>query len=179
MIKTLVLAVIAMVVFFAAYLYVHLGLSRPVTVTLETRGPFTLVFADHVGPYHQILPKIAEVEAWAAANHLACPVTFGEYLDDPPAVDEDRLRSRGGCLFTSAPAVAPPAGFGTETRAAREYAVGHFAGSPAIGPYKVYPKVQNFLAEQRRTSTAPVLETYVVRGDQVTTEYLFAVDKSL
>jgi DNA gyrase inhibitor GyrI len=178
MIKTAVLTVLAMVIVLAIYLYSYLGVSKSVTVTLEPRGPLHLVFKTHLGPYHQILPRIQEVEAWAHEHNLNCTVTFGEYLDDPQNMDEDRLRSRGGCVLRGAPAVPPPPEFQYQVRAERSYAIGHFDGSPAIGPYKVYPKVQKFLGERRLKSTAPVMELYTVNGPEIQTEYLFAVDNA-
>ena len=175
MLKTAFLAVASLVVVLAVYLYFYLGIYRPVTVTLEPRGPFYLVFKPHLGPYHQILPVIHEVETWASGHHLNCQTTFGEFLDDPQTVDEDRLRARAGCVLT-APLPAPPADFEYQARAERTYAVGHFAGSPAIGPYKVYPKVQTFLEEHRLKSSSPIIEVYTVKGEDVLTEYLFAID---
>ena len=178
MIKTAVVTIFSMALLLAIYLYLYLGVSKPVKVTLEPRGPYLFIFKAHLGPYHQILPKIQEVEAWAAEHNVACTVTFGEYLDDPHAVDEDRLRSRGGCLVKATPPVPLPPEFEFQVRPERRYAVGHFDGSPAIGPYKVYPKVQKFLDEQRLKSSAPVIELYTVTGTEVQTEYLFAVDNA-
>ena len=175
MLKTAFMIVASLVIVLAVYLYFYLGIYRPVSVTLEPRGPFYLVFKPHLGPYHQILPVIQDVEAWAAEHKLSCQTTFGEFLDDPQSVDEDRLRSRAGCVL-KAPLAVPPADFEYQQRPERTYAVGHFDGSPAIGPYKVYPKVQKFLNDQRLKSTSPVIEMYTVSGEDVVTEYLFAVD---
>lgn len=175
MVKTAFITIASVVVLLAVYLYFYLGIYRPVTVTLEPRGPFYLVFKPHLGPYHKILPVIQDVEAWANGHHLGCQTTFGEYLDDPQSVDEDRLRSRGGCVLKSA-LPTPPADYEYQPRPERSYAVGHFDGSPAIGPYKVYPKVQKFLEEHRLKSTSPVIEMYTVTGEDVVTEYLFAID---
>lgn len=178
MVKTAVITILSLAVVLAIYLYSYLGVYRPVTVTLETRGPYALLFKGHLGPYHQILPKIQEVEAWAHEQNLPCATTFGEYIDDPQIVDEDRLRSRGGCVLKGKPAAPPPPELEYQVRPERTYAVGHFDGSPAIGPYKVYPKVQKFLAEKRLKSSSPVIELYTVNGENVVTEYLFAVDNA-
>ncbi len=39
-----------------AYLYVYLGISKPVTITVAERGPFLMVYKEHHGAYHQIGP---------------------------------------------------------------------------------------------------------------------------
>jgi hypothetical protein len=177
MIKTFLLGLVTFVILLAAYLYFHLGIAKPVRVALEQRGPMYLLFKQHTGAYHKIGPVIHEAEVWAASHGIACPSTFGEYLDNPQAVDEDRLRSRGGCVL-SAPLANVPPEFLYQQRGERTYAVGRFEGSPAIAPYKVYPKVEEYLKRAGLKSSAPVIEIYTINGSGMTTEYLFAVDKA-
>jgi DNA gyrase inhibitor GyrI len=176
MIKTFFLTLLTLAVGLGVYLFFYLGVYKPVDVRLEKRGPFEVVFKQHIGPYHTIGASIREVENWAQTHGLNCPQTFGEYLDNPEAVDEDRLRSHGGCILTSAPATVPSE-YQYQHRPERSYAVGRFEGSPAIGPYTVYPKLRKFLDEHRLKSSSPVIEIYTVNGDKVTTEYLFAIDQ--
>lgn len=176
MIKTFLLAILTLVVSLATYLYFHLGMMKPVSVTIEKRGPFELLFKQHMGPYHQIGGTIKEVEDWVGDHHLRCAQTFGEYLDNPELMDEDRLRSHGGCILSKPLPTPPPADFQAQHRPEKSYAVGHFEGSPAIGPYKVYPKVRKYLSEHHLKSSAPVIELYTIQGDQMTTEYLFTID---
>lgn len=173
--KTFLLAIVTGAILLAVYLYVYLGVSRPVTVTLEKRGPFYLLFKDHQGPYHKIGGAIAEVEKWASEHNTRCPRTFGEYLDNPETGDEDRLRSHGGCVLATNLATAPPE-FQYQVRPEKLYAVARFEGSPAIGPYKVYPEARRFLDEKRLASSSPVIEVYTIDGAKMTTEYLFAID---
>lgn len=175
MIKTYILAIISLALSLAVYLYFHLGVYEPVKVAVERRGPFELLFKEHIGPYHQINGTIKEVEAWAKDHNTRCAQTFGEYLDNPEAVDEDRLRSHGGCVL-STPLPTTPPDLQYQKRAERSYAVGRFNGSPAIGPYKVYPKVRRFLDEHHLRSSAPVIELYTINGNEMITEYLFAID---
>lgn len=158
----------------AVYLYFHLGAQKDVQIEVAERGPLYLLSKDHMGPYHQILPVIQEVERWALERGLPCGRTFGEYLDNPNAVDQDRLRSRGGC-FLSAPLNVDHTGFNYEMRPARRYVVASFDGSPAIGPLKVYPKVEEYLQTQRLKADGAVLEVYQVTGTKVHTEFLFPV----
>lgn len=171
-IVTLIIALIGL----ATYLFFYLGVNKPVTVELDERGPFHLLYKNHLGAYHEIGPVINAVEAWAAEQKIECPLTFGEYLDDPDAVDQDRLHSHAGCILTAKPSVAWPDGFTYEERPRQHYAIGHFGGSPAIGPWKAYPKIKEFIETRRLKSGGAVLETYLIRGDKVTTEFLFPVE---
>jgi AraC family transcriptional regulator len=176
MIRTFFLALVAVFATLAVYLFFYLGFYKPVEISVAIRGPFHLLYRPHTGAYHLIGPVIGEVEAWAAQNHVICEKTFGEYIDDPSSIDQDRLRSHGGCMIPSSMNVEIPSPFQYETRGEKSYVVAHFDGSPSIGPFKVYPKVQKYLAEQHLKSSQPVIETYVVHGSHVDTEFLFPLD---
>ena len=175
MIRVALLGLFAFVLSLAVYLYFYLGFYKPVDVALERRGPLYFLYKTHTGAYHQIGPAISAVENWTHEHKVPCEKTFGEYLDDPQAVDQDRLRSRGGCVL-SGPLNSPPAEFQYEQRPEREYVVARFSGSPAIGPFKVYPKAKQFISEKRLKSAEGAIEVYLVRGDKVETEYLFPIE---
>jgi DNA gyrase inhibitor GyrI len=166
------LTALAFVLVLGGYLYVYLGVSKPVTIQQAQRGPLYLLYKDHMGPYHKIGSVIDAAEAWAHAHGVACPRTFGEFLDDPQAVDEDRLRSHAGCLLDSKPAGSTD-DFTFEERPAQRYVVGRFEGSPSIGPFKVYPKIRKYIETERLRTSGPNLEVYRVNGEAVETEYLF------
>lgn len=171
---TVALAVIGL----GVYLYFYLGFFLPVQVSTGERGPYFMVFKEHKGAYHQIGGAIRAVEDWAKEKNLRCELTFGEYMDDPAAVDQDRLRSRAGCLFPAKPSAEIPAEFGVFDLVKKSYAIGSFEGAPSIGPFKVYPKVQEFIQTQRLKQTGAVIETYQIRGEKVTTEFLFPLETS-
>lgn len=173
MIRWLVPTLFAAAAALFLYLYVYLGASRPVALARESVGPLVLLYKDHIGPYHQINSSIQEVERWAFDHGLPCSRSFGEFLDDPEAVDQDRLRAHAGCVLPAGAAVDPGTPFHFETRARRDYVVARFAGAPSIGPFKVYPKAEEYLQEHRLKRDGPVVEIYRVNGNAVETEYLF------
>ncbi|MGE0525945.1 MAG: GyrI-like domain-containing protein [Bdellovibrionales bacterium] len=172
--KKIFLVVLASLLALGIYLYVYLGFSEPVAIARETLGPYHLLYKEHIGPYHEMGPTLNEVESWAHAQNLACPQTFGEYLDDPEAVDQDRLRSRAGCVLRTAPTNVPES-FAYELREKKTYVVARFRGSPAIGPFTVYPKVESHMQAERLKVSGPVIEIYNVSGSRVLTEYLFPI----
>lgn len=178
--KWVFLTLIFVGISFSIYLINYLGAGQPVEIVRESRGILQLVWIEHRGAYHQIMPTITKVEEWARTNNIPCPNTFGEYIDDPETVDQDRLRSHGGCVVTVGEPLpvpiqqlAPP--FRFEQRPGADYVVGKFSGSPAIGPFKVYPKIRKYLEDNALKPSGPPLEVYRVNGNDVTTEYLFPI----
>lgn len=158
---------------FAVYVYSHLGLNKPVEISQGTAGPFIFLYKDHRGAYHEIGPVIHEVELWALKQNVPCSKTFGQYLDDPEGVDQDRLRSRGGCVLSVLPNGMAPQGYSVLKIPEKPYVIARFTGSPAAGPLAVYPEVKKYFAEHRLVYPPTVIEIYEINGSDVTTQYLF------
>jgi AraC family transcriptional regulator len=55
----------------------------------------------------------------------------------------------------------------------RKYVVAHFSGSPAIGPWKVYPAIMEYLEVHRLSGEGSSIEIYTINGDAIETEYLY------
>ena len=158
-------------------LFVYLGAYKSVEMSVGERGPYLLVYKKHVGPYHKVVPVIEEVEKWALMHGEKCKTSFGEYLDDPNVVAEDRLTSHGGCVVEKKPNVLPP-GFEFRELPKHIYVIGDFDGAPSLGPLKAYPKAKELIKERRLQEDGPVLELYerVEEGGQkFVTHYLFPV----
>lgn len=154
------------------YLGMHLGVLKPVTIKEEVRGPYYLLYQKHLGEYYKISEVIDQVERSVRQDSLSCDQTFGEYFDNPKVVEQDRLRSRGGCISPQA-YTQTPKGLESDQLPERRYVVATFSGSPAIGPWKVYPKVQDYLRSHRLNALEETIEIYTVNGDTITTDYLF------
>lgn len=172
MIKGFLTGVLGVVVISSVYLCVHLGAFEPVDIDEEVRGPLYVLYSDHQGAYYQISEVISRVEGAAKLAGAACAKTFGEYFDDPSVVEEDRLRSRGGCIATE-PFGKTPEGLHTDQIPDSRYVVAHFSGSPAIGPWKVYTKVHRYLLHHRLKAVEETIEIYSLHDNEITTEYLF------
>lgn len=176
--RPILLTIFLLFLGFSVSLFVKSGAWKSVTVSEADFGPFTMIYKEYSGPYHKILPTIQEVEAWVKSQGLGCTQSFGEYLDDPNVVEHERLRSRGGCLVTQVPEQLPP-GIQTQIIPLRHYVVGEFTGSPALGPLKVYGKINQHLEKNRMKITAPILEIYNVTSEtEVMTQYLFPIEPS-
>lgn len=172
MIRGFVLGGVLFILAFSGYLAHHLGFFQPVAVAEAVRGPYYVLFQNHMGAYYKISETISSVEAAAKAAGLDCRRTFGEYFDDPRVVEEDRLRARGGCL-SDQPYAQAPKGLILDTIAQQQVLAANFAGSPAIGPYKVYTEVERYRNRHRLPGGAHAIEIYMIVGDSIATEYLF------
>ncbi len=158
-----------------AYLAFHLGFFDSVSIAEGTRGPYHIIFQDHKGAYFQISEKISDVEKHAKEIGLECAKTFGQFFDDPRSIDEDRLRSRGGCISERPYPKVPEGSLAGEIPQGR-FVIARFSGSPAIGPWKVYPKLQQYVNEHRLASPAPgSIEIYTLQNDSFSVEYLLPV----
>ena len=172
MIRHSLLALSLGVILFFLYLFQYTGAFKAVTVAQDKRGPYTLIYLEHLGPYHKIVEKIQIVEKWAQENGLKCRLSFGEYFDNPRLVEEGRLTSRGGCLidplvkaeletYEKIKTQLPP-DFKTEILPQTDAVVALFDGAPSIGPMKVYPAIEDFIAENDLKKKSSILEIYEV-----------------
>lgn len=177
-VRYLLLPLFFAIVIYVCYLFYYVGALKPVVISEKNSGPFVVLYKEHVGPYHKIVPVIEAVEKWAKENSLDCHLTFGLYLDNPGEIEEGRLRSRGGCLLSEAPQIPVPQDFQIQTIENRDYVTAVFEGSPGIGPMKVYPKVADYFSERRLQQESPVMEVYEVHSEQaMTTTYYFPIKK--
>lgn len=172
-VKYLLMPLLIAIVVFVVYLMNYLGAFKPVIISQKKAGPFQVIFKSHVGPYHKIVPLIEDVEKWVKAQGQDCRLSFGEYLDDPKQTEEVRLRSNGGCFVTE-PFAQIPEGFEQKTIPEKNYVTAVFEGSPGIGPLKVYPKIFQYLEDQKLAREESVLEVYeVFSAEKMTTTYYF------
>ena len=181
-ISTTLLTIFALV----SYVYIHLGGYKEAELKSQDLGPYKIIFAHHVGAYHKILESIEPVEKWAIANGVGCDLSFGEYLDDPESIAEERLQSNGGCIVGAEPANLPTQ-FSYREIPRRFYLTAEFDGAPSIGPLKVYPKAYKWIADNHYALGGPVIEIYSITKSSKTaddkaqmavhTQYLFPLGK--
>ncbi len=172
MIKHTIFAIAIGMLIFALYLFQYTGAYKTVTVDVDQRGPYTVVYKDHIGAYHRTVASIEDVENWGRIEGIKCRLSFGEYYDDPSVVEEGRLRSRGGCIID--PLVPEdvatferwkdklPDGIKADVIAPMKAVVAMFSGAPGIGPLKVYPKANDYIAENGLEKKGSVLEIYEI-----------------
>ncbi len=171
-------SIVALVVAAVLWGSYNLGAFKPVLISTADSGPFYLMGKHHTGAYYEISPVITEVETWAQKNGFTCVMTFGLYQDDPGIVENERLRSFGGCLLNQAEwdrilKTTLPPDYKVDQFPQNNYLLASFDGSPWIGPYKVYSKAGRELAKEGKTELFPVLEVYRTDGKRIQTVYYF------
>jgi effector-binding domain-containing protein len=175
LIKYLIAAGLACIVGFVVYVFVHLGVFKPVSIEYQEIDTFYLLAIENLGPYHKILDSILVVEKFAQENKINCLKTFGMFLDDPEKVEEVRLRSLVGCVVDRE-IKELPSQFKMVVREKQNYVKASFEGSPSISPYKVYPKAMELIQERRLLFNGEVIEIYQIQpGENFKTTYLFPI----
>lgn len=174
--KWILFAILGLIAAFGLGLAIRLGAFRDVQISTVELDKQFIIYKEHLGSYHKIVPVIEEVETWAKAHGESCQRSFGKYLDNPEIVDESRLRSQGGCVLVREISNMPPE-YQVGEIPAGKYVQARFEGSPGIGPMKVYPRVRKFAEVQRIRLKDWVVEIYEVHGhDAMTTTYLFPME---
>lgn len=175
MVKWVLLFLFSGFIVLGTTLYYNLGAYKEVQLTPMTHPEFHIVYKEHFGAYHKISPVIIEVETWATQNNISCSKTFGEYLDDPHTTEQDRMRSHGGCIVDG-PIADLPEKFKYRLVKSHKILKAEFTGAPSIGPFVVYPEVDEWMLENSASIKGPVFEIYNIQGDKsALTEYIFPI----
>ena len=172
--KLLVLFCVVTLLSFALVVYTYLGGFEVIKIKVGFFGPTQLVYKLHIGAYHKINHTIIEVENKLKQNGHECHTTFGQYLNDPREVQTEHLKSYGGCVVEDAPQHLH-AMYQSKTLQKTKAVIAQFKGSPAIGPLKVYPKIEKFITSQNLIPKDAPIELYTFKGKSMITKYIFPI----
>jgi hypothetical protein len=156
--------IIAAVVCAATLLVFHfIGMFDGVALSLETRGPYPLIYRDYRGPYPRVPFIVNSVFRYAHDTlRLSAALPFAIYYDPPNLSGGDSLRSIGGVTVDSIPML--PAYLHSGTFGKTEAVVGRFRlrgfFSTAIGSYKFYAELQRYLDGHTLRRNGPAMEFY-------------------
>lgn len=184
--KNILGALVLSLITVGLFLFFKTGAHKSVVVEDSQIPDYQFFYAEHVGPYHEIMPKLLFVEEKFKALDIKCPRTFGLFLSDPERVNHDRLKSQVGCAFTinESPNLFAPIEGISETfyplpitdkdQLSRVKCYkGSFTGSPSLSAIKVYPKVKERAEEEGVKLFTPALEVYKSIDQDVTTTVYF------
>ncbi len=153
---------------------ISIGVFKKVEIVDSRWGGINAIYTEHEGEYHKINRSIAKVEDWANENSIACIVTFGEYLDDPKETEASNLRSHAGCLLETLPNIDIP--FKTKNFPNKRALIVDFEGSPAVGPLKVYPKIDKFVQDNKLEFSGNPIEVYTkISEGRYSIKYVFYI----
>ena len=173
--RKIILAFFLTILIIVGIMYYRLAPYKEVFISEIKNKEFHMVYVDHVGPYHKIVKSIEKVEAWAKKHAIPCDLSFGEYLDNPDQVPEDRLRSRAGCLLNSESVLKLSDGMKFKINSPQDFVLAEFSGSPAVGPFVVYPKVKEWFQKNKKQIGSPIIEVYEISNgrSEIKTYYYF------
>ncbi|MGH1468674.1 MAG: hypothetical protein ACRBBP_07320 [Bdellovibrionales bacterium] len=158
-------------------LFFKTGAYKSVEAVKADSPRLKLYYKENIGPYHEIVAKIKEVEDIFNEYQIPCTKTFGHFLSDPEIIEHDKLVSHVGCAFYEAEGpefFTLPDGieekfFGFDSKDKVCYN-GVFRGSPSLSAIKVYPKLLKMAQKDRVKLSSNSLEIYLVEGKKVTTD---------
>lgn len=154
---------------------ISIGVFKKVEIIEGNWSDIYAIYTEHTGEYHKISRSISEVEDWAIANSIDCAITFGEYLDNPKEVETDNLRSNAGCLLETLPDIDMP--FKTKNFPNSRALTVDFEGSPAVGPLKVYPKINKFIEYNDMEFLENPIEVYTkIAEGKYSIKYVFFIN---
>ncbi|NUM59626.1 MAG: GyrI-like domain-containing protein [Bdellovibrionaceae bacterium] len=174
--RKIFLGIIISLIIISFWALISLGFFKEVTIKEATYPELNLIFKEHIGPYHKILPTLEEVEKWAEQNKLDCKKSFAHFLDDPGIKEHSRLKSHVGCWIEEAKNLPLPDPLQRKILPGQKYIVAEFLGSPAIGPFKVYGTAKEYFVEHKWSMQEDVIEIYErYDQDKLKTYYLFKI----
>ncbi|MFK8139225.1 MAG: GyrI-like domain-containing protein [Bdellovibrionales bacterium] len=153
----------------------YLGYYKSVIFSNESNIELHLLYMEHLGPYHLINEKIESVEAWTNSNNIECPLSFGEFFDDPEKQVPEKLNSHAGCVVDEKPSMDLPDNIKYKVLSIESALVAKFEGSPALGPLKVYPEAKDWFAKNKKPWDRS-LEIYFLKDGNFSTKYIFPID---
>jgi len=150
------------------------GVFDEVAMTAGGRGPFFLVYREHVGPYREVKFVKTEVARYLAGRNETIPARgFARFLDNPQKVRPENLRSIAGYITDSLlSAVTPPCktDIFPQTRCVSGVFSIRSRLSQFIGALKFYPRLFRYCRREKLEMAGPVLEIYDDAGKRI--EYI-------
>ena len=178
--KKIILIVIAVIIVAAVSALWLSGAFQSIEVKAQEVGPIRVVYLEHKGPYHKTAEKIFEVEKMLKEKNIPYTAGYGEYMDNPQMVKPEDLRSNGGIVLSPTVsgniAINPP--FKSKVIEKRTYASAAFSGSPAVGPFKVYPKLNQWMKEKGYSPSGPAIELYRIEKGKMAITFLMPFSTS-
>lgn len=176
MAKWFLLAPLVIFIFVGTRVFFYTGYYKKVTVQDPTDYDFHMVYKNHSGAYHKINDVIQSVANTLEENRIKCETSFGQFHDDVKIIEQDRLKSDGGCLLNTKPNNLAE-GLKYKYLPSQKYVVAIFDGAPSIGPMKVYPEVDDYIKQNGLKLNGAVIEAYrAIDAKSLTTTYYFPVE---
>ena len=171
-IALIILGVVLVIAIAFVILLWYVGLFASPELAVAERGPYHYVYIDKTGPFAQVPLGQQEADSLVRQQNIEAGIACGMYLDDPSQVGQENLRWRVGFIVGDSVKTMEPLKF--MTIAGGEYLVASIKAHPMVAPFKTYPAIHAWLAENPYDAIGAAYELY---NDNGMVEVLFPVQK--
>ncbi len=147
------------------------GMFAAPELALQERGPYYYVYVERTGPFQDIPKGYQQVDSLVKQQNLEVGMRCGAYLDDPAKVAQNNLRWRVGNIVQDSVEVMEP--LKCLKIEEHQYLVASIHANPMIAPFKTYPAIEKWLADNPFEANGPAYELY---HDDGLIEVLFPVN---
>ena len=169
----IVLPIIALLIIFAWYI----GYFCKIQLAEKEVGPYTVAYAEHIGPYTKVGPVMDQVYNDLIAENIKPTLGYGEYFSNPKITPKEELRSEVGSIIEEndiSKLDRTGVKYKVKTLAKNNSLVAEFPYknilSFMIGPMKVYPAMQKYMDKNNMewTEDMPSMEIYNMEKKVIT-----------
>ncbi len=142
--------------------YAWWGGFNPVSVRVETRGPYTYAYVEHTGDYAKLADRLPEVRRGLERSGIQPGAAFAVLYSHPDQVPRNERQARIGYLV---PAGSPaPQPLKIDTIPARRVLVAEVRAAWLLGPSRAYQALHDALLAEGRAIHMPTVELYEASG---------------
>lgn len=142
--------------------YAWWGGFNPVSVRVETRGPYTYAYVEHTGDYAKLADRLPEVRRVLERSSIQPGAVFAVLYSHPDQVPRSERQARIGYLVPPGSRAPPP--LKIDTLPARRVWVAEVRAAWLLGPSRAYQALHETLQAQGRDIRMPTVELYEASG---------------
>ena len=173
--KTILLTILGIIVVVVLFVGVSLwqsGVFSSPELKLETRPAYLYIYLERSGPFSEINKAKNDLQKMVKEQKLPVKTPCGVYFDDPAQSKNQQLRWRIGYTVEDSLTFSPP--LKMDTIPAQRVIVASIKAHPMVAPFKTYPALEKWVAENGYRITGPAYEFYY---DDGLVEAMFPVEK--
>lgn len=142
--------------------YAWWGGFSPVSVRVETRGPYTYAYVEQTGDYAKLAERLPEVRRGLERSGIEPGAAFAVLYSYPDQVPRNERQARIGYLVP--PGSHTPPHLEIDTLPARRVLVAEVQSAWLLGPSRAYQALHEVLRARGRDIRMPAVELYEASG---------------
>ncbi|KKP36680.1 MAG: hypothetical protein UR27_C0015G0038 [Candidatus Peregrinibacteria bacterium GW2011_GWA2_33_10] len=180
--KKIILGVVVGILVIGFFVAVYHGAFYKVAIAEKVVGPYTIIYKENTGDYAKVGTVYAKMNKEMVDVGISTNQAIGVYYDDPKLVEKEQQRSDLGYIVKTADVkkmtVLREKGYKTKLiRRPLALPVAEFPYknqlSVMMGIFKVYPKVEAYINENKIETVDAVIEIYDIEAKKI----MYIIDK--